>query len=384
MFLEKVTIIISMLYSLALSQELTGESSAGSPRLSFAKSSQVFEPAFTRHILLRDLDSDGDLDAVFANCTLFDSRILLNNGGGEFSATEQLLSKQAHGIDVGDLDGDGDLDIFITCHYYVKDSVSYNLPSKVYLNDGKAAFSEHQQLGDSLLSGNVVHLLDIDSDGDLDALIDYYNEPDKIYLNDGKASFSASDLTYPECSTFGDLNNDGKIDTWVSIAGSGYEVRFGDGLGAFTKSWQVADSTVVISLAFLGDLDRDEDLDAVVVNFDRNGCYPTRIWYNDGTGRFTKSNVELPGVFRGTVTLGDLNNDGFADAVATNHDNYVYVWINDGRGCLVDTALRLGNKSDKNESAALGDIDNDGDLDIFVAEGRGGRNTIWINELVNE
>jgi hypothetical protein len=84
------------------------------------------------------------------------------------------------------------------------------------------------------------------------------------------------------------------------------------------------------------------------------------------------------------VTFGDLNNDGFADAVATNHDNQVYVWVNDGAGLLVDTGLRLGSKSDKNEGAALGDIDNDGDLDIFVAEGRGGNNSIWINELIKK
>jgi len=384
--ISRLEFVIATLFSIsALSQEHQSVSSIDSNQLSFTKSSQVFEPAFTRHILLRDFDGDGDLDAVFANCKLNNSRILLNNGHGEFVATEQLLSPQAHGIDVGDLDGDGDLDIFITCHYYFEDNLPYNSPSKVYLNNGRAVFSEHkQEFGDSLLSGNVVHLHDIDSDGDLDAMINYAEEPSKIYFNDGKANFSASNLTHPTAHAFGDLNNDGNIDIWVSIFGTGHEIWFGNENGALSRSLQFEDSTVAYTPISLADLDGDGDLDAVVSNFDRNGSHPTKIWYNDGAGRFTNSNAALPGVFRGRVTLGDLNNDGFADAVAANHDNQVHIWINDGAGLLVDTGLRLGSKSDKNEGAALGDIDNDGDLDIFIAEGRGGKNSIWINELINK
>jgi hypothetical protein len=55
------------------------------------------------------------------------------------------------------------------------------------------------------------------------------------------------------------------------------------------------------------------------------------------------------------------------------------IWLNDGSGTLVDSGIRLGASSDKHESAAVADIDNDGDLDIFLAEGRGGQNTIWFN-----
>lgn len=382
---SRAAAVVSLLCLFANPQAQTSESPVSSQDLSFTKSSQLFEPAFTRRIFLRDFDGDGDLDAVFANCTLFDTRIWLNDGRGTFTATEQLLSKQAHGIDVGDLDGDGDLDIFITCHFYKKDTVSYNLPSKVYLNDGNAVFSDHPQaFGDSLLSGNEVTLFNIDGDRDLDALVRYYNEPDRIYLNDGKAHFSASNLVCPEAPAFGDLNGDGHLDAIVDVAGWGYEVWLGDEHGKFARSWQLADTTVAFTPVYPADLDGDGDLDAVVVNFGMRDCYPTRMWFNDGTGRFAVSSTELPGVFRGYVTFGDVNNDGFVDAVATGHDNQVFVWTNDGTGTLVDSGIRLGSKSDKNESAALGDIDNDGDLDIFVAEGRGGRNTIWFSELIRK
>ncbi len=361
------------------------QSSGHLRQLSFTESDQLFEPAFTRHILLRDLDADGDLDAVFSNCTLFDSRVWLNNGQGLFIATNQYLSKQAHGIDAGDLDGDGDLDIFITCHYFTKDNVSYNRSSRVYLNDGKAVFTENgQDLGDSLPSGNVVNLHDIDGDGDLDALVQYYPPEGRMYLNDGKASFRRTDLSFPQYSTFGYLNKDGNVDILATIPGTGYEVWLGNGDGTFAAAWKFIDSSAMSSPICLGDIDRDGDSDAIVTKYFGNECLPTEIWYNDGAGRFERGKSELPGVFRGTVTLGDLNNDGFVDAVATNHGRKAQIWLNDGAGNLIDSGIRLGEESDRNEGSALGDIDNDGDLDIVIAEGRGGMNSIWFNDWIKK
>jgi len=350
-----------------------------SPGVTFVKSSQSFDPAFTRHILLYDLDLDGDLDAVFANCTSYHSRIWLNDGRGNFSVTEQILSEAAHGIDAGDLDGDGDVDLFVTCHFYMENGEPRHRSSKVYLNDGKAGFVDNGQgIGDSLFSGNVVTLDDIDHDGDLDALIHYYQEPNKIFFNDGKGRFALSDFSFPEGTAFGDLNGDGALDILTSTRGVGFEFRSGNGDGTFTRVWERPDSTLEAGLASFCDLDCDKDLDAILTNFSQSEGLPTKVWYNDGSGRFSDG-ASLPGVFRGTVSFGDLNSDGFPDAVATNHDAEAQVWLNDGSGTLVDSGIRLGASSDKHESAAIADIDGDGDLDIFLAEGRGGRNTIWFN-----
>lgn len=379
---SRLLVIVSALFVL-VSQNTLAQNRAVAPAniadVSFVKGSQSFDPAFTRHILLYDLDLDGDLDAVFANCTSYYSRICLNDGRGNFSMTDQLLSEQAHGIDAGDLDGDGDIDLFITCHYYVENGEPRHRSSKVYLNDGNAGFVDNgQEIGDSLYSGNVVKLNDIDGDGDLDALIIYYKEPNKIFLNDGNGRFALSDFSYPDVSNFGDLNGDGALDILARTRGAGFEFWSGNGDGRFTKVWEQPDSALQYGLSHFCDLDCDEDLDAIITDFSLSEGLPTRVWYNDGSGRFSEG-ARLPGVFRGTISFGDVNNDGYPDAVATNHDAKAQIWLNDGSGKLVDTGMRLGASSDKNESAAIGDIDGDGDLDILLAEGRGGRNTIWFN-----
>jgi hypothetical protein len=223
-------------------------------------------------------------------------------------------------------------------------------------------------------------LNDIDGDGDLDALVIYHKEPSKIFLNDGQGQFALSDFSFPDVGDFGDLNGDGTLDILARIIGVGIEFWYGNGNGTFTKVWERPDSALQFGLSHFCDLDRDEDLDVVFTDFNLSQGLPTRVWYNDGSGRLSDG-ATLPAVFRGTIAFGDLNNDGFNDAVATNHDAEAQIWLNDGSGRLVDSGIRLGASSDKHESAAIGDIDGDGDLDIFLAEGRGGRNTIWFNML---
>jgi hypothetical protein len=373
--------VMLSLVLLTLSSDGLSQSTTHSKQLSFAKSDQVFEPAWTRHILLRDLDGDRDLDAVFANCTGYHSQIWLNDGQGTFSMTGQLLSKAAHGIDAGDLDGDEDIDLFITCHYFMENGEPRHLRSKVHLNDGKAGFVDNgQQIEDSLFSGNVVKLDDIDSDGDLDALVIYHKEPSKVFLNDGKGQFALSNFTFPDVGDFGDLNGDGILDILTRTRSAGFEFWSGNGDGTFTKEWEKPDSALQFGLSHFCDLDHDNDLDAVLTDFSLSEELPTRVWINDGSGQFSEG-ASLPGVFRGTISFGDLNNDGYSDAVATNHDAEAQIWLNDGSGTLVDSGILLGAASDKHESAAIGDIDGDGDLDILLAEGRGGRNTIWFNML---
>ena len=128
------------------------------------------------------------------------------------------------------------------------------------------------------------------------------------------------------------------------------------------RSWGIA----------LGDLDGDGDLDAFVANTDRN---PSRVWLNDGRGRFAMTGQELGRNRSLDVALGDLDGDGDLDAFVANWGRD-QIWWNQGNGWF--TPGPLLDVVDVSTSAALGDLDGDGDLDAFVTNW--GENRIWWNQ----
>lgn len=353
---------------------------AATPVPTLRKSEQVFEHAATNDIALGDLDKDGDLDAVFSNMGLNDSRIYLNDGHGQFTPTEQLLTQQGHGVDLGDLDADGDLDIFMTCAGYTVGGIEHNRPSRVYFNDGKANFTVSlQDLGDSLLSGNAIELHDIDTDGDLDAMILYYQEDNGVYLNDGRGQFTRSDLTFPDGSDWVDVDNDGDIDIFVREDGVGFKTLLNDGTGHFADHWSKTDSGLTRGGVGFGDFDEDGDLDAVVSYLDQSEQRFSTLWYNDGTGRFRESDVKLPLTRYARIETGDMNGDGHLDVFLNNFGFPSAIWLNDGKGRLFDSGIRLPGEW-QNTSCPLGDIDGDGDLDVLIAAFGAGPNEVWFNE----
>jgi hypothetical protein len=260
---------------------------------SFTRSNQSLNASSGGRVALGDLDGDGDLDALFGHFapgSANPGQVWLNDGGGVFTATGQLLGDaDTYELALGDLDGDGDLDAFAANGYFGESQ-----PNQVWLNDGHAAFVDSYP---SLGSGRstAVALRDLDGDGDLDAFVaNYEDQPNEVWLNDGSGLFTDSGQ------------------------------RLGD-----ASSWDVA----------LGDVDGDGDLDAFVANANVYGDYvePSRVWLNDGTGVFTATAQSLGEAASLSVALGDLDGDGDLDALAANSDLDLYytsqghpnqVWLN--------------------------------------------------------
>jgi hypothetical protein len=351
--------------------------------VSFKLSSQVFEPVWTTHVVLGDLDNDGDLDAVFGNMRDFHhSKVMLNDGHGYFTPTDQDLTQQAHSAALGDLDNDGDLDIFITCANYGIDEKYYYKPSKVYLNDGDAHFQDTMQdIGDTNLGGQKIDLFDIDSDGDLDAAIVYSRDmPNKVYLNDGQGNFSETELTFPDVHEWHDLDSDGDVDLFIWNEGEGYLIRYNNGKGVFSDHSFIQDTTAIRGYAGFADIDYDGDIDAIITNGNRTESTPSKVLLNNGSGGFIISKQELNAARSGRVGIGDVNNDGYIDAVITGYEIPTHIWLNNGHGRFVDSGVRL-EYNGAFYSVELGDVDLDGDLDIFIANYRGNSNQLWFNEL---
>ncbi len=339
---------------------------------------------------LADLDGDGDVD-LFAGCRNHPDgppcskmQVWLNNGSGQFSAGWSGGTPPVADVKLGDLDNDGDLDAFVT-----KSSPHGSGPNEVWQKDGQGNFeNSRQRLSDTARD---VELGDVDGDGDLDAVTASLGVPSKVWLNDGTGIFTDSRQRIPEWMyrvALGDLDGDGDLDAWFGRGTDSPDhvdrVYLNDGTGNFTDSGQRL-NTVSTGDVQLGDLDGDGDLDAYLANGNgRGGNIPDRVWFNDGTGKFTDSGQRLGRSVSLSVELGDVDDDGDLDAVVTGGSllfgNEVKqpndVWLNDGKGFFTHSGQEIGNES--TVKVQLGDLDNDGDLDAFFGN-MGQDSEVWFN-----
>ncbi len=359
------------------------------------KSSQALGLRETFQAALGDLDGDGDLDAVFANPMRNPGAVWLNAGDGTFVDTGQQLTQYGHGIGLADFDGDGDLDAVIVCH-------QNSAATQVYLNDGAGFFATTgQDFGDARISAADVNVLDLNGDGWMDFHVLYYSEsgaPDQVYLNDGgvpegaPAIFTDSGLRLEEdFIAWGDLDGDGDADYFGKRWGIGYVVMLNDGQGRFTQHWQMDDTLANVGDVALADFDGDSNLDALVSNgFRESGSQPARLLWNDGSGNFSDSGLRLNETMGAHFAVGDLDLDGRLDVFVANMDRPNEVWLNRGAPLrraaqplrdmqLLDSGLRLGDNAEMSGRPTLGDLDSDGDLDVVVGRFRGGAE-IWFNQ----
>ncbi|MBU1220618.1 VCBS repeat-containing protein [Myxococcota bacterium] len=306
-------------------------------------------------IALGDLDGDGDLDLYVARTGA--DLVYLNNGNGVFYDSGQSIgANSCTDVKLGDLDGDGDLDVFITQGWG---------SNEVWYNDGNGQFTFSSQIFPFSPSSSVA-LGDLDGDGDLDAFVsNAINVPEAVWFNDGTGFFVDSGQSLG--SNFGshvalaDLDEDGDLDAMVAVDGKGYAVWINDGNGFFTAGDSLLTSISATKVA-LGDVDGDGDVDAVIaVN---NGAQQGRLFLNDGAGNFTDSG-HLLGVSGLNVTLADLDGDGDLDIIHSG----TKILLNDGSGVFTDSGQILTNGVQ-----AVGDLDSDGDLDL-VLETR-----VWFND----
>jgi hypothetical protein len=247
---------------------------------------------------------------------------------------------------------------------------------------GPVAFvNSGQDLGQG--DGVCIVVGDVDGDGDSDALISTDGQASTLWLNDGKGKFTPSDQGFKPstCAALGDLNGDKSLDIFFTEDTS-TQVWLNNGKGKFSNSNQNLVSIESSSVA-LGDLDGDGDLDAFVTNWDGN---PDQVFLNDGHGKFRDSGQRLGHWFGSDVALGDVDKDGDLDALVANNgeekNNAPILWLNDGHGKFTDSIQRLGFTNAY--AVVLGDLDNDGDLDAFIANSsHGGANPpdkVWLND----
>ena len=279
--------------------------------------------------------------------------------------------------------------------------------------------------------GGGVALFDVDGDGDLDIYVvqggsiigtNPLGVTNQLFINDGLGYFSnateesgAADAGYGMGATTGDFDNDGDLDLYVTNVGENTLLR-NNGDGTFvdvTTQAGVGDNGWGTSSAFF-DMDLDGDLDLFVANYINwnvgiervcksqlgilDYCHPNAynspakdvLYRNNGDGTFT--DVSEAAGFHTIwgnglgVTIGDVNDDGLPDIYVANDEMKNQLWMNQGDGSFVEDALASGVAVDANGEPKAGmgtdfaDIDNDGDLDLLVVNLLGQSDSMFINQ----
>ena len=225
----------------------------------------------------RDADNDGDLD-LYVNTFMGNIFIYTNNGGvftaaGTVQASDLSIDAESAAIPAfADIDTDGDLDL------YVGNNVGY---IKVF-NNNNGGFTEtgDLQAGPTTISGFYTSptFADIDGDGDLDLYVGDYNGSVKPFINNGGVFTGATDIVPPATNfsnyyaapAFADIDNDGDLDLYVGRYYGEVEV-FTNNNGIFTSSGDLQVNGANLDVGYhakptFADIDNDGDLDLYVGN----------------------------------------------------------------------------------------------------------------------
>lgn len=250
----------------------------------------------------------------------------------------------AGGGTIGDYDNDGDPDVYLIG--------GGNNTNTLFSNNGDGTFSDITAgtgtgINDVLGSGPL--FTDVDADGDLDILI-----------------FSVQRWDQPDGADPDLLENRPRL-------------LINNGTGVFneTPSATGFNSGMPSFGGTMGDLDRDGDLDLFMTHWTSDDDGFQFFWENDGNGQFTDvtnaylgSQVATLERFSFTANITDINNDGWPDVLLASDFGTSRLFISDGvnDGQLTFTVSKPPVISDENGmGAAVGDYDNDGDMDWFVS-----------------
>lgn len=285
------------------------------------------------------------------------------------------------GVDWGDYDDDGDLDLLLTGWYW---SLEHYLITKIYRNDGNGIFTDTNANLTGIFNSSVAWG-DYNNNGSLDFIAaGSYTYPiftgiTTVYTNDWTDDYTAVNLNilgvYSGSVQWGDYDNDGDWDLLVTGRKS-YNPNIyltaiyrNDGNNVF-REINAGLTNLQFSKAQWGDYDNDGDLDILVIGRTNSYAGTSKIYRNDGNNVFTDINADLAQVFWGSIAWGDYDNDGDLDVLLAGRlhvstDEFAAaIYRNDGSDVFTD--IQAGLTGTEKGSVAWGDYDNDGDLDVLL------------------
>ena len=370
--------------------------------------------------VLDDFDGDGDLDLVSSTWDPCDHMKAFRNDQGTFVDVTDAwgLRDQLGGLNLShaDYDGDGHLDILVLRGAWllgegkIRNSLLRNTGT-----DGKGPrfvdVTRAAGVAEPSFPTLTAAWADIDADGDLDFFVGNESTgnnlaPSQLYLNNGDRTFTevaeaagVTNMRYSKGTAWGDVDNDGDEDLFVSNFGEN-RLYLNEGLQENTRIPQFRDVATELGLlqperesfaTWFFDYDNDGDLDIFVADYRSQAGQVTASYFGrevtvgqpllyqnqliqSGTLSFREVSREA-GIRRPAMPMGanfgDLDNDGWLDIyLGTGEPDLASLMPNvmyrNQSGTFTDITFEGGfGHLQKGHGIALGDVDNDGDQDLF-------------------
>lgn len=316
-----------------------------------------------RHVALGDLNDDGNLDIVAANSASTNLSLLLGLGDGNFAQETRLeVGFNPFSIIIGDVNNDGNLDI-ITAN-----AGGHNISVLIGTGSGNFEAEVRFPVGGSPQS---IVLGDLNKDGHLDVICANRTSNDvSILIGSGDGSFSSENRFSlglgPTSVTIGDVNNDSNLDiVSANSTSNDASILLGLGNGNFEAEIRHELGDGDPASITLGDLNGDGNLDIVsAISLSRE----VSVSMGNGDGSFENEARFQVGVNPNDVALGDLNGDLQLDIVTANYSTIagdVSILLGKGNGTFEPEIRYIAGNFP--QSVSLGDVNNDGKLDIVCA-----------------
>lgn len=348
----------------------------------------------TRGTLWKDIDSDGDPDLYLTNVSGQVNFFYLNQNGTFVKNDTSLISlfgSSSGGGAFADYDKDGDPDLFL---YESTSSGTHTL----FQTDSNYVYSTAATpINTSSGPGRMGAWADYDNDGYLDLFVALDAGVDNLlFHNNGNGSFTqittgviVNDGGNSRGGGWCDYDNDGDMDLFVS---NYLDVDFlyrNDGAGNFTKitTGSLVNTSGPTFGASWGDVNNDGWMDIYITNFNPD-C---QLYLSDQIGGFTQvanSPVKSVPIDANCSAFGDLDNDGDLDLLVANGDQTSPAFdlrnnhfLNSGNGTFTQVTGQATFTLDQfnSQSLALADYDLDGYLDVAVANRSGQKNQLYNN-----
>jgi hypothetical protein len=342
-------------------------------------------------VALADVNGDGHLDAILALEAL-PNRLYLNDGTGRFTWKQGVFADKKHDTEhvrVADFDKDGNLDAI----FVAEDDHNHEF----YLGDGNGNFKNVSERLLAKSEANGLDIGDVNGDGLIDVIIGNSgaNKQNFLWLNNPEkpghfVDYTKSGLpavpTETQSVKLADLNGDGFLDLIIGNELPPNRLFFNDGKGHFTERAENLELSVPLHtrevLTF--DANGDQHPDILFVNLTSNASAfekdPTaRLLINDGKGNFKDETVNrMPkqeySTYAGAII--DFNHDGFPDMILSAikippfEAMQVQALQNDGKGNFKQVTSQVIPEATVGRSwgIAVGDVNKDGKLDLFIGQ----------------